>query len=191
MAEPVPPEEKTLAVAERVSEILQESGVENALIGAAALAIHGYPRATEDVDLATDTDPFTRLREIRSELERKGYSVEFNEPDAEDPLGGVLTISGSDFAPVQIVNFHNPLNRQKNPGAEAIRSALSGAIAGSSLRVVDLPHLVALKLYSGGAKSRLDVIELLERNTGAVREIRRVCKAYELEDALNKILAEL
>jgi hypothetical protein len=51
-------EEKTLEVAERVAAILGSRGVPSAVIGAMALAVHGYVRATRDFDLATHVHPF-------------------------------------------------------------------------------------------------------------------------------------
>jgi hypothetical protein len=54
-----------------------------------------------------------------------------------------------------------------NVGAEAIvRDALTKAtpLADSQIKVIPLAHLIALKLYAGGAKSRSDVFELLRPN---------------------------
>jgi hypothetical protein len=183
---------RTLEVVERVAVVLDELGIESALIGASALAVHGYPRATQDVDLGTATDPFTMLKRARDRLRSElGAGVDLVTPDADDPLGGVLTISGDDFDPVQVVNFLNPLAAGQNPGAEAIRMAIPDLIEGSRLRVVTLPHLVALKLYSGGYKSRLDVLELLERNPDApLDQVREVCVRYGLGDGLDRILEE-
>jgi hypothetical protein len=49
------------------------------------------------------------------------------------------------------------------------------------LRLVPLPHLVALKLYAGGMKSRADVVELLVRNpTADVTAIRELCLHWRL-----------
>jgi hypothetical protein len=177
-------------VAEKVAEVIVNCGVDCAVIGAAALAVHGYARATEDLDLATDTDPFTKLRQICTELEQQGFSARLSQPDAEDPLGGVITVAGPDFSPVQVVNFHNPFRRERNPGGEAIRSARLRI--GTSLKVVDLPHLVALKLYSGGAKGKLDVIELLERNpTQSIDGLRQICGRFGLDQTLQQILTEI
>jgi len=41
---------------------------------------------------------------LANDLRRRGFQVEMAEPDAQDPLGGVLTISRADAGPVQIVN---------------------------------------------------------------------------------------
>ncbi len=177
----------------RVATILDEIGVPSALIGAAALAAHGYPRATVDIDLAVATDPFTTLEEARRRIAGEpGVEATLTTPDSDDPLGGVLTVTGEDFDPVQVVNFLNPLSRRPNPGNEAVRTATSGPVAGAPLRLVTLPHLIALKLYAGGYKSKLDILELLARNPSApLDQIARVCAAFGLEDDWHKLLDEL
>ena len=44
-----------------------------------------------------------------------------------------------------------------------------------------LPHLVALKLYAGGTKSRADIVELLARNPDAdMAAIRDLCRGWRL-----------
>lgn len=174
---------RTLEVAGSVARILEELGAQSALIGAAALAVYGYPRATEDVDLAVATDPFSTLVKARARIaETLGVEVALSTPDADDPLGGVLTVAGPDFDPVQVVNFSNPLRAGTNPGAEAVRTARAGLVTGTSLRVVTIPYLVALKLYAGGYKAELDVLSLLERNPHApIAAITRTCRRFGLE----------
>lgn len=181
---------RTLEVARDVASACRDLGIETALIGALALAYHGYARATEDLDLASCVDPFTSLRELRRVLEAKGFEVRFGEPDAMDPLGGVLTVTGTDFDAVQVVNFHNPLSGVGNPGREAIETA-SATLEGYALRVVDVPHLIALKLYAGGPKSRGDVLELLARNREVPREeIADVCSRHHLGTEWADLLAQ-
>jgi nucleotidyltransferase AbiEii toxin of type IV toxin-antitoxin system len=182
---------RTLALARRVASTCADLGIDTVLIGALALAYHGYSRATEDLDLATHVDPFTTLRNLADALRGQGLDVRIGEPDAEDPLGGVLTVESPESDAVQVVNFLNPLSRGPNPGREAIETA-GEASAELGLRVVDLAHLVALKLYAGGLKSRSDVAELLERNPGASREaIARVCERHGLATEWAEILADL
>jgi hypothetical protein len=182
---------RTLEVADRARALLATKGASCAVIGAAALAAHGYARATSDLDLGTATDPFTTLRWLTDALKKEGLAAALTTPDADDPLGGVVTIRGDDFDQVQIVNFVNPLGASRNPGPEAIESA-GLAIEGTTLKVVALAHLIALKLYAGGLKSRVDVIELLRRNPAAdLREIRAVCARHALAAELDQVLAEV
>jgi hypothetical protein len=168
-----------MALADEIASALASRNVRTAVIGAVAVAVHGYPRATEDVDLAAATDLAT-LRIVGDEFAAQGCTVRLGEPDAEDSLGGV-TIVRDDTDPVQVVNYANPFRPGSGALAgEAIDSATAGSIG--SLAVVDLPHLVALKLYAGGAKSKLDIVELLVRNSEAHHEqIRTVCARFGLE----------
>jgi hypothetical protein len=171
-------EEQTLALANDVADSLAARGAKSAVIGAIAVAIHGYPRSTQDIDLATATT-LTVLRQVASDLQARGCVVRLGEPDDDDPLGGVLTAVRGDADPVQVVNYANPFRPGSGAlAAEAVESAVQKL---GSLYVVDLPHLIALKLYAGGAKSKLDVVELLASNPAADRDaIAEVCAKHGL-----------
>jgi hypothetical protein len=181
-------EERTLELAEEVAGLVRARGQPVAVIGAIAAAVHGYARATADVDLATDFDPFDMLEQMASELRGKGYDVRVVQPDADDPLGGVMTVRAADCDPVQIVNYYNPL-RSRNPmlAREALENATPNQLG--TLAVVQLPHLIALKLYASGAKSRLDVVELLARHPELdLDALRSLCRRHHLEAELDGVL---
>jgi len=60
----------------------------------------------------------------------------------------------------------------------------------SPLKIVPIPHLIALKLYAGGHKSKADIIELLARNPDLeFDEVRSVCARYGL-GGLEELIAE-
>ena len=180
--------DRTLAVAAEVAALLASRGARSAVIGAVALAVRGYPRATEDVDLATVVDPRTILSEVARELRDRGYETDLTMPDADDPLGGVLTVRAPNADPVQVVNYFNPWNGWAEVGKHAVETAEAEALPG--LAVVDVPHLVALKLYAGGRKSELDVLELIDRVSAATLEsVRTVCEDLRLGAELAAVLA--
>lgn len=91
---------------------------------------------------------------------------------------------------VQLVNFDNaPAGGGPRLVREAVASSLPLTPAGT-LRVVELPLLVAFKLYAGGAKSKLDVLELLDRNQPVdMDDLRRRCEALGLGRELDVVLA--
>jgi len=165
-----------LEAAEQIAGVLAEQGIGAVVIGAAALAAHRYVRSTEDIDLGVNI----AVREIASLadfLRRAGFEVALREPDEQDPLGGVLDISGP-FGLVQIINFG-----ERFPAV--IESGLSGATLpmreGGRLLIIPLPNLIALKLYAGGMKAKADIVELLRRNPAADRaQIRGMCRQYRL-----------
>lgn len=178
----------TLAVAERVQQILWTSRIDAVVIGGLALAVHRYPRETEDLDLAVAVSP-AELRPLANRFHQEGWDVELREPDASDPLGGVIDIRapGSDL--VQVINFDN------SPAGgfpRLVREATAGALPlpSTNLRVVDLHTLIAFKLYAGGGKSSLDILELLDRNRPVdMVVLREKCAALRLDRKLEWVLA--
>jgi len=92
-----------IRAAEQVTGILESRGVGAVVIGAVALAAHGYVRFTEDLDLGVNTDSAT-LHQVATALRTAGFEVELREPDGQDPLGGVVDVRGP-FGLVQIVNY--------------------------------------------------------------------------------------
>jgi hypothetical protein len=165
-----------LAAAERIASLLAGGGVDAVVIGAAALAAHEYVRSTEDIDLGVNV-AIRDFRHLAERLRDAGYDVAFREPDGDDPRGGVMDVSGP-FGLVQVVNFGERFPPEIDRGHAEAKLCVR---AGASLRVIPLPHLIALKLYAGGMKSKADIVELLKRNPDADRgEIRAICRQYRL-----------
>jgi hypothetical protein len=182
----MPPQNDLLVTAENVATLLAESGVPALVIGAIALAAHRYIRFTQDIDLAVDAD-LSLMRSCTLTLSKAGYEAVLHEPDADDPLGGVIDISGT-FGLVQIISFAD-----RFPAAikDALASSELRLYPGSPLRLIPIPQLVALKLYAGGHKAKADIIELLKRNPEQDRaEITRTIKRYRLR-GLPQIWQEL
>jgi hypothetical protein len=182
-----------IELAERVVVVAADLGIPTALIGATALAAHNYVRGTADIDLAAAVDPFRELRRLQKRLEGEALQTELLLPDAEDGLGGVLRIRThtEDDDLVEIVNFLNPLNLSKNPGAEAVRTA-TPAGPSTPLRCVTLASLIALKLYAAGRRDEADVVELLRRNPNAdLAPVREVCARYGSGDLLEELIREI
>ncbi len=180
-----------LALAEKLAHFLARSGVDSALIGAAALAVHRYPRSTEDIDLAVGVDP-RRLEELAQQLRSEGFLAEVSLPDVLDPLGGVLRVQAGGAERVEIVNFCNP---PAGGFPALIESALREAMPlheGAMLRVVTLQHLILFKLYAGGVKSKNDVLELMSRNPDLdLNELRASCRRFRMDRRLELWLRDL
>ena len=174
-----------LEVAEDILRHLNELQLDALVIGAVALAAHRYVRQTEDLDLAVNAN-LQNLRSLTASLQRAGYQAELHEPDAEDPWGGVIDIEGP-FGLIQIISYAG-----KFPAVieDALREAQLTARPGSPLKLVPLPHLIALKLYAGGTKSKADILELLLRNPECdVESVRDLCRAYGLR-GLDELIEE-
>ncbi|MFY8222187.1 MAG: hypothetical protein ACOVJ6_09790 [Pirellulales bacterium] len=86
--------DEVIRAAEEVTGILESRGVGALVIGAVALAAHGYVRFTEDLDLGVNTDLGT-LNQVADALQTAGFEVELREQKV------TATKSGQD------VNFTN------------------------------------------------------------------------------------
>jgi len=183
-------DERTLEVAIVVAKTLHSRGVETAVIGAVAAAVRNYPRATQDLDLATFTVPSPTLGWVRDDLKAQGFEAELTLPDADDPLGGVLRITGAGFGLIEVVNFYNPMGKIAEVGRLAIDEAEPNVLG--TLAVVRLPHLIALKLYAATgivSKAHLDVMELLDRNPEIdIAALRELCERLGLGRELEAVL---
>ena len=126
-----------------VTAALREHGTPFAVIGAAAMAVHGVTRSTRDLDL------FTLERECLTpaygqRLATAGIDVSIRPGDADDPLAGVVRVSVLDAPPVDVIVG-------KSPWQEPIVTApVDAAIEGVSVPVARAADLILLKLYAGG-----------------------------------------
>lgn len=67
---------RTLEVAERVSDIIGGNKEKCFVIGASALAAHGYSRQSVDLDLATHLHPHEVLPRLGNLIRELGFAVE-------------------------------------------------------------------------------------------------------------------
>lgn len=184
-SDPMSHPDDLLRTAEEVIAILARHRLDAIVIGAVALAAHHYVRQTDDLDLGVNADLPT-LRAVVISLREAGLEAELREPDGTDPLGGVIDVSGG-FGLVQIISYSG---RFPAVIEDAVRLSTLVVREGSTLRIVPIPHLIALKLYAGGHKSKADIIELLVRNPDLdLGEVRAVCAGYRL-DGLEELIAE-
>ncbi len=177
--------EDLLRAAEDVVAILDRHGVDAVVIGATALAAYRYVRQTEDIDLGVNADLVT-LRAVAAALRQAGFSTELREPEGDDPLGGVIDVTGP-FGLLQIISYADRLPAVIN---DAVKESTLVVRAGSSLRLVPIAQLVALKLYAGGYKSKADIVELLARNPELdLAAVRATCDRYRLP-GLDELIAD-
>jgi hypothetical protein len=136
----------------RVHAALTAADIPAALIGAAAMAVHGVSRSTVDQDLlvvetrALDETTWTEVRPAAHLDVRRGG------PD--DPLAGVVRISAAGQRDVDVVVGRYAWQR------ELIEEALPVAVDGGVIPVVPLSALVLLKLYAGGPQDLWDIEQL-------------------------------
>ncbi len=177
--------ESILHAAEDVLSLLQKHGIDAVVIGDVALAAYHYIRKTEDIDLGVNAD-LRSLQALAASLTSAGYSLELREPYTQDSLGGVIDLRGH-FGLLQIISF---AGRFSGVIEDALGASTLRVRQGSPLKIVPLPHLIALKLYAGGHKSQADIVELLQRNPGLdIDTVRALCHKYRLS-GLEELIEE-
>lgn len=139
--------------AREVHRILERAGITHAMIGAAALALRGHSRSTQDTDFFT-TDKRVFHQQLWSEFADRGVAVEIRKGDPDDPIGGVIRI-GALLDQVDIV-----VGRWKWEQEVIERSERMSAF-GEAVPVATAPDLVLLKLAAGGYKDLADAASLL------------------------------
>ncbi len=169
-------QDQLILYAEKVAAKAESMGAPLLVIGAAALAGHHYVRFTRDLDLAGNL-PLNIMRDLTEACKADGLEADLRLPDANDPLGGVLDLQGP-FGLIQVISFADRF-------PAVIRDALNDKplVVGESLhlRMIPLPHLVVLKLYAGGFKSKADIIEVLSRNPEEdLDAIEVLCHRYRI-----------
>jgi hypothetical protein len=136
-----------------VRKSLERAGIQYALIGAAAVALRGSPRFTQDTDFLT-TDSRVLQASVWADLTRRGVEVDIRRGAVDDPLGGVIRV-GKPPDQVDVV-----LGRWKWE-QQIIERAQHTDVFGGSVPVATRSDLILLKLAAGGYKDLVDAASLL------------------------------
>jgi predicted nucleotidyltransferase len=159
-----------------VVNVLRQRATPHALIGAAAMAVHGVSRATADVDLLT-VDGTVLRSDLWSPLQARGLQVRVNRGDSDDPLGGTVRMTDGTQT-VDVVVGRHAWQR------DILAAAITSSVDGVDVPVARASDLILLKLHAGGPKDAWDVRSLLEasRDPAALRaEVERGLPAVGAE----------
>jgi hypothetical protein len=139
-------------------DALESGAIEYALCGGVALAIHGVPRATQDIDFLVRPEDLDRLRAVVR------------------CCGFVLESFPMDFASgITIQRFTKLIDGQPlmldallvgGPLAGAWERRQVAEIEGGRVRVIARDDLIALKLAAGRPQDLVDVQRLQEASRG-------------------------
>lgn len=141
-----------------LTDALDACGVDYALCGGVALAIHGVPRATQDIDLLIRPEDLGRLREtVRS----CGFVLESFPMDFSSGITIQRFTKLIDGQPLMLdaLLVGGILQR-------AWEDRQTAEIEGGRMRVVSREGLIALKLAAGRAQDLVDVQRLQEISRG-------------------------
>jgi len=132
-----------------VAAILVKHGIDYAVVGAMAAAVHGCIRATTDADALVSVG-VSKLKQLQRELERAGLSTSLRQGDAEDPIGALLAVTDKHLNRVDILTGLRGLE------SGAFSRAIQVPLFGGSLRVIGREDFIAMKCFAGGPKDLED-----------------------------------
>jgi len=138
--------------------ILSEKKVKFLLVGAYAMAVHGYPRSTMDIDLLIMPDPENALLTLQA-LDDFGAPVGNLSVDDLQKEGLIFQIG---VAPCRI-DILTSIDGLKFEDAFARSQMID--IEGIPIRVLSIPDLIINKRATGRTKDLADA-ELLENPAG-------------------------
>jgi hypothetical protein len=148
---------------------LIRAGVRFVVIGGIAVGVHGYVRATKDLDIVPDPDPanLTRLAGLLRELDAQHVGVGEFDPDEFpfDPLDPEQLAQGANFrletslGPLDIMQWVDGI--ESDPAFPALeRQATAVGFRNEQLLVCGLDHLRAMKRAAGRDQDLHDLAEL-------------------------------
>lgn len=142
-----------------VTAALDRAGIDYALCGAIALAIHGAPRATQDIDLLARAADLERLREAV-----RGCGYAFESLPMTFAASGITIQRFTKLVEAQPLMLDVRLAEGPLSSAWDTRETLQWQ--GGAVRVVSRQGLVSLKLVAGRPQDIVDVQRLEELARG-------------------------
>lgn len=142
----------------QVVSLLEHSEIHHCLIGAAAMAAHGVPRSTLNLDLLT-TDRRSLEGPLWEPLREAGVAVKARLGGQQDPLAGAVRVSAKEERAVDLIVGRFSWQ------TSIVERARPLSIRGLTIAVAEPADLVILKLYAGGAQDRWDIQQVLAAQT--------------------------
>lgn len=150
---------------------LSEARVQFVVIGGVAVGVHGFVRATVDLDIVPDpsSQNLARLARLLEEIEATQVGTgEFSQEEfPHDPTDPAQLAEGANF---RLETTHGPLDiMQWVPGIgsdaaypELARQAIEVAFQGTKIRVCGIEHLRTMKRTAARERDLMDLRELGE-----------------------------
>ena len=158
MSAPEPP-----LAADALLRALNEHELDYLVIGAFAVAAHGVPRATTDLDIVPNPEEgnLTRLLEALQSIEAKLLPLDI--PEHGEELSVEWLAEGGNFAFATRYGQLDVLQSVAELVYEELASqAESASVFGLPVRVCSYRHLVAMKEVADRPQDRLDLERLRE-----------------------------
>lgn len=138
---------------------LETRGIEYALCGGMALAIHGAPRATQDIDLLARQEDLDRVRESA-----RGCGFVFESLPMDFASSGVTIHRFTKL--IENIPLMLDVLLAAGPLAAVWQTRLTVAFEAGQIKVVSKQGLVSMKLLAGRPQDIADVKRLEELDRG-------------------------
>ncbi len=132
---------------------LQREGVEFMLVGGYAVALHGWPRMTMDIDFWILANPDNAKAVMRAIIAFGAPLMDLTEEDFHKP--GMVFQIGNEPQRIDIVSAIDGVDY-----VEAVKHAEQMMVDGLELKVISLDDLIVNKRASGRPKDVADAISL-------------------------------
>jgi hypothetical protein len=134
-----------------VASVLTTHGIDYAVIGALAVAVHGVVRASVDAD-AVVAAAVPQLRELKSKLIAGNLSVDFRTGGVDDPIDAMMIVTDRYGNRVDLLAGIQGLD-----GGVYQRSiTLQPSGMPTALKIVGREDLIAMKVAAGSPKDLMD-----------------------------------
>lgn len=140
---------------EELLRLLEEHRVEYMVVGGYAVAFHGYPRFTKDIDVFFQSDD-ENVRLLRQALMAFGFREDDLPREAFTTPGNVLTF-GVVPTRIDLINSIDGVTYE-----EARRNVVRGAYGEVEVTFIGFEDLIKNKKSTPRAKDKGDVEELLQ-----------------------------
>lgn len=171
-----------------VLDVLTEMDVPCALVGALAVSYYGIPRSTSDADAAIWLDGTGKSRQdVAAAIRARGFFTELRQGEIDDPILGVILVKDI------YQNRADLLLGIRGMDPDTPHRCVSSSLLDSSVRIVGIEDLIAMKVSAGGPQDLKDVRGIL-RVSGTLidRQLLRSITGRYGDDAvgiLDKLLA--
>ena len=128
--------------------------VDYCLIGGLAVAIHGIPRFTDDIDFLVHNNIVNVFSEMKGTIKSKGGTANYIKADLNDPLGDVIQLNLLD-------NQIDLISAKTSLDFSALTRATKEKFQDITIRVVSVEDLILLKLNAGGPQDLYDVAGII------------------------------
>ncbi len=141
---------------EKLLVLLAESGIRFVVVGGVAVAIQGYARLTEDVDILVDgaSENLERMLKVLSGY-GEGFARELSAADFTDEEGAIRIVEETEQMQIDIFTLMSGKRF-----AEVIGDADQLEVGGHIIAVASKRSLIDWKEQSQREKDRLDAIAL-------------------------------